>query len=319
MGRIATIAVALVLVVVTGAAAQQVYTGNVLRIDPSAGVVVFHDGRMFQTTADTVIISSNQRMLLSSLQQGTNVTLYSAQPVAIRDGRYVLLSEAGARAATGQVTTMPPSGPTTAVVPPPPPPPAGVVVTPPGAVVASPGTVVTSPGTTLVTQPSTTAVGPVFETSGYVVRADDTGRSIIFDDGRKVRLTDDTQVLMNGVQPVQLSTLKPGTYVVIRSVRPFSGARGEWVPMSEVARGAVVRVDQPGVIVLNDGRTFRTTQDTVVYVDRQPVSVTTVRPGTRVVIYQDGTTMAVVNEPSASPMLVPEAGLQQKENDRQTP
>lgn len=301
-------AVALVLVVVTGVAAQQVYTGSVLRIDPSAGVVVFQDGRMFQTTADTVIISNNQRMLLSSLNQGTNVALYSAQPVALRDGRYVLLSDAGSRAAMGHVTTMPPSGPTIAVVPPPPP--------PVGAVVTQPGTVVVSPGTTVVTQPSTVAVGPSFETSGYVVRADDVGRSIIFDDGRKVRLTDDTQVLRNGVDPVLLSTLKPGTHVVVRSVRPFSGSRGEWVPMNEVARGTVVRVDQPGVIVLNDGRAYRTTPETVVYVDRRPVSVTTVRPGTRVVIYQDGTTMAVVSEPAASPALVPEAGLQQKEHDR---
>lgn len=301
-------AVALVLVVVTGVAAQQVYTGSVLRIDPSAGVVVFQDGRMFQTTADTVIISNNQRMLLSSLNQGTTVALYSAQPVALRDGRYVLLSDAGSRAAMGHVTTMPPSGPTIAVVPPPPPP-VGAVVTPPG-------TVVMSPGTTVVTPPSTVAVGPAFETSGYVVRADDVGRSIIFDDGRKVRLTDDTQVLRNGVDPVLLSTLKPGTHVVIRSVRPFSGSRGEWVPMNEVARGTVVRVDQPGVIVLNDGRAYRTTPETVVYVDRRPVSVTTVRPGTRVVIYQDGTTMAVVSEPAASPALVPEAGLQQKEHDR---
>ncbi|MBI2204841.1 MAG: hypothetical protein HYU41_13405 [Candidatus Rokubacteria bacterium] len=301
-------AVALVLVVVTGVAAQQVYTGSVLRIDPSAGVVVFQDGRMFQTTADTVIISNNQRMLLSSLNQGTTVALYSAQPVALRDGRYVLLSDAGSRAAMGHVTTMPPSGPTIAVVPPPPPP-VGAVVTPPG-------TVVMSPGTTVVTPPSTVAVGPAFETSGYVVRADDVGRSIIFDDGRKVRLTDDTQVLRNGVDPVLLSTLKPGTHVVIRSVRPFSGSRGEWVPMNEVARGTVVRVDQPGVIVLNDGRAYRTTPETVVYVDRRPVSVTTVRPGTRVVIYQDGTTMAVVSEPAASPALVPEAGLQQKEQDR---
>jgi hypothetical protein len=289
---LATIAVALVLVCVTGAAAQQVYTGTVLRIDPSAGVIVFQDGRMFQTTADTVIISGNQRVLLGSLSPGTPVTLYTAQPVALRDGRYVLLSESGARAAPGSTMATAPPGPTTAVV--------------------------TSPGaTTVVTPPGTVVQSSPFEVAGYVAGADEAQGTIIFDDGRKVRTGTDTQVLMHGVQPVALSTLKPGTYVVVRSVRPFGGARGEWFPMAEVARGTVVRVEQPGVIVLNDGRRYRTTGDTVVYVDRRAVPVTTVQPGTRVVVYQNGSTTTVVSEPAASPpLLVPEAGLQHKEHDR---
>ena len=293
MRKIATAVTALVLLAVTSAAAQQVYTGTVLRIDPAAGVIVFHDGRMFQTTADTVLITNNQRTTLHSLNQGSHVTVYSAQPVALRDGRYVLMSESGARVATG----------TTVIVPPPAP--------PVGAVVTAPGT------TTVVTQPTTEYAIPAFEVSGHIFRADDMGRVIHMRDGRKVHLTDDTQVLLNGTQPMQLSALAPGSYVVVRSVRPFAGSRTELVPMSEVARGTVVRVDQPGVIVLSDGRTFRTTQETVVYVDRRPVAVSTIQPGTRVVVYQDGSTLAVVSDPAASPALVPESGLQQKENDRQ--
>jgi hypothetical protein len=62
----------------------------------------------------------------------------------------------------------------------------------------------------------------------------------------------------------------------------------------------------------------RTTPDTVILIDNRPVALTTVRPGARVVVYQDGTTMAVVNEPAASPALVPEGGLKERENDRQT-
>ncbi|MBI1733816.1 MAG: hypothetical protein HYR51_01460 [Candidatus Rokubacteria bacterium] len=292
MRRIATAVTGLVLLAVTSVAAQQAYTGTVLRIDPAAGVIVFQDGRMFQTTADTVIISNNQRTMLHSLNQGSQVTVYSAQPVALRDGRYVLMSETGARAATSSTVIVPP-------------PPAGAVVTTPGT-------------TTVVTQPAREEwTMPAFEVSGHIFRADHMGRVIHMRDGRKVHVTEDTQVLLNGTQPVQLSTLAPDSYVVVRSVRPFAGSRSELVPMSEVARGTVVRVDQPGVIVLNDGRAFRTSQDTVVYVDRRPVTVSTLHPGTRVVVYQDGSTLAVVSDPAASPALVPEAGLQQKENDRQ--
>jgi ribosomal protein L14 len=297
MRKITGIAVLLALLVATSVAAQQVYTGSVLRIDPSAGVIVFSDGRMLQTTADTVIISGNQRMMLSSLQQGTAVTVYQAQPVALRDGRYVLISETGARAATG--------GPVTAIVPPPP---------PPGVVVAAP------PSTVVVTQPpaATMTVAPTFEVSGTVLRADPINRVLTLNDGRKIHLTQDTQVLINGTQPTPLSTLKPGTFVVVRSVTPFAGSSVGWVPMKEVARGIVVRMDQPGVIVLSDGRAIQTTANTVVLIDNRPVAVTTVQPGARVVIFQDGTTMAVVNEPAASPALSPEAGIREMENDRQS-
>jgi hypothetical protein len=295
MRSIGYIAAGLVLLGVTSAPAQQVaqpqqhtsqtqpaHTGSVLRIDPQAGVVWFDDGRMFQTTADTVIISGNQRVTFAALEPGTAITIYSAQPVAFRDGRYVILSDAtGSRA---------------------------VVAPPAGAVVASPST------TTVVTQ---SAMTPAFEVSGHVRRADATSRVLTLDDGRKVHLTDDTQVLMNGTQPVQLTTLKPGTFVVVRSVRPFAGQRnGDWVEMKEIARGTIVRTDQPGYLVLSDGRTIQMTGDTVVLIENRPVALSTIQPGARVVIYQNGSVTAVVNEPSASPALVPQGGLKEKENDR---
>jgi hypothetical protein len=302
MRRIACLALVLVLVGATSTAAQQPYSGTVLRVDPAAGVIVFHDGRMLQTTADSVIISGNQRTLLSNLSPGTGVTVYQAQPVVLRDGRYVLLQDAAGRTAKAP---SPPSPHSTAIVTQPPvtPAPSTTIVTP----APSPGTVVTQPQ----------AGVPAFEVAGDVLRADATGRVVALADGRKVHLTDDTQVLLNGVQPVPLSTLKPGSHVVIRSARPFAGGRdGTLAPMTEYARGTVVRVDQPGVLVLSDGRTVPTTSDTVVYIDRRPVTVTNVQPGTHVVVYRDGDT-TVVTDPAASPRLYPEAGLREKEMDRQ--
>ena len=307
MKTVATAATLLVLLAVTSVAAQQVYSGTVLRIDPGAGVVVFQDGRMFQTTADTVIIYNNQRTTLHALNQGVPVTVYSAQPVAIRDGRYVVISDTGARVATGP----------TVVVPAPPAPPASSTVVVPAPAPPASAVVPAPSSTTVITQPAPAGPVPTFEVAGHIFRADHMGRVIHMQDGRKVHVTDDTQVLLNGTQPAQLSTLAPNSYVVVRSVRPFAGSRTELVPMSEVARGTVVRVEQPGMIVLNDGRTFRASPDTIVYVDRQPVAVSAIRPGTPVVVYQDGSTLAVVSHPAASPALVPEAGLQQKENDRQ--
>jgi hypothetical protein len=312
MRRILGTTAALVLLVATSVVAQQVYSGTVLRIDPSAGVIVFDDGRMLQTTADSVIISGNQRVMFSGLRQGHQVAIYQAQPVALRDGRYIVMSDAGARAATGTMAPAPSAvitGPTTAVVPPPPPPPAVVTMAPPAA------TVVTQPGP-IATK---TEWGPAFEVSGRVLRSDATSQVIVLDSGRNVHLTEDTQVLLNGVQPVPLSTLHPGSHVVIRSLSPFASQNGrDYVPMTEVARGTVVRMDQPGVLVLNDGRTVRTAADTVVLVDNRPAQLTTVPPGARVVVYQNGSTMTIVSEAAAaSPSLVPQAGLKERENDWQ--
>src|SRR5713226_7796196 len=49
--------------------------------------------------------------------------------------------------------------------------------------------------------------------------------------------------------------------------------------------GTVTRIDQPAqVIVFEDGRMYRVVPNTVVLYDNQPMTYTTVRPGTRVVV-----------------------------------
>jgi hypothetical protein len=49
--------------------------------------------------------------------------------------------------------------------------------------------------------------------------------------------------------------------------------------------GTITRVDQPAqVIVFEDGRMYRVVPNTMVLVDNQPVTYTTVRPGTRVIV-----------------------------------
>lgn len=79
-----------------------------------------------------------------------------------------------------------------------------------------------APGTTVVTAPpASVPVAGMDEVSG-VVRYSDATRGIIrFDDGRNIAVDENVQVLANG-SPVMLSTVTPGTFVVIRSTKPLA-------------------------------------------------------------------------------------------------
>jgi hypothetical protein len=92
--RLGLAAAGLLLFTAVGASAQQVYTGNVMRIDPGERVIVFNDGRMVRTSDNSTILVGKDHVTLGTLQPGTTVTIYSAQPVAYRNGRYIVISEA---------------------------------------------------------------------------------------------------------------------------------------------------------------------------------------------------------------------------------
>jgi hypothetical protein len=140
--------------------AQQVVTGTAVRIDQPAGVVIFDNGQMYQTTPKTVILVNSQPTTIGTIAPGTPVVLQSAQAVAYRDGRYVV-----------------------------------------------------------VTQPADTP----YEISGLVrwVTFEPGRTSLTLDGGRFVWIDENTQVLANGV-PVMMSTLRPGTFVVVRSTKPIA-------------------------------------------------------------------------------------------------
>jgi hypothetical protein len=183
--------------------------------------------------------------------------------------------------------------------------------------------VMTRPAATTTT---TTAVAPVagaYEVSGVVKYADHLRGLIRFEDGRNIAINENTQVLANGA-PVMLSTLTPGTFVVVRSIKPLAFRDNTYhvtdAPVAGVhpVSGTVVRVDQPNTIVLSDGRIIPATAQTVVMVDNRAVPITAIRPGTHVVVYPNGE--AVIAEPSALPGFVaPEAGLREKEAERNAP
>ena len=296
MGRILGLAAgALLVLAVTGADAQQVVMGTVVRIDQPAGVVVLDNGQMYRATPQTVFLVNNRPASFATIQPGTPVVVQYAQPVVYRDGQYVTLAPSA-----GAVATAPP------------------------------------------------ATG-VHEVSGVVrwVGASDPGRqSITFDDGRQVWLDENTQVLANGA-PVMASTLRPGTFVVVRSSKPFASRGNVYyttvvppaaapaaVPapavvgttaLAQPVSGTVIRIEQPNTIVLSDGRMVPASSQTIVMVDNRPVPLTAVQPGSRVVIYPNGTTGVVSTDPSALPRdttyppIHPEMGLRERELDRNAP
>jgi hypothetical protein len=290
--RVALTACALVLLAVTTAAAQQIVTGTVVRLDPTHSVVVLDNGTMYQATPQTVFLVNNQPATFATLAPGTPIVLQYGQPVTYRDGRYVVVTQ---------------SAPT--------------VVTQP------------APASRVVTTPAPVAtVNGMYEVSGVVKYSDAERRIIRFDDGRNISIDENTQVLAGGA-PAMLSTLRPGTFVVVRSSKPFAFRNNTYYVVTtapvvgtpvvattppSVISGTVVRFDQPNLIVLSDGRVVPATAQTTVMVDNRAVPYTTLRPGTPVMIYPNG--FAVV-EPSAMPggAIYPEMGLREKEMERNGP
>jgi hypothetical protein len=283
--RILVIACTAVALAATAVSAQHVVTGTVVRIDQPAGVVVLDNGQMYQATPQTVFLVNNQPTNFGTIAPGMPVVVQQGQPVVLRDGRYVVLAPAA---------------------------PAGTVVT------QAPAPVVAAP------------VASAYEVSGVVKYADPVRRLIRFDDGRNLSIDENVQLLANG-SPVMLSSVRPGTFVVARSSKPLAYrdnthyatpagtavvAPGA-VPMYS---GTVVRVDQPNTIVLSDGRVIPATAQTVVMVDNRAVPLTSLRPGAQVVVYPNGQA-AVMADPAALPgsVVAPEAGLREKEMERNAP
>jgi hypothetical protein len=227
IGRTGLIVCALTLLAVTaatGVLAQPVVTGTVVRIDQPAGVVVLDNGQMYQMTSQTVVLVNNQPTAIAAIVPGTPVVLRAAQPVAYRDGRYVVV--------TGPVASTP------------------------------------------------------HEVSGVVrwVTSEPGKASLTLDDGRHIWIDETTQVLANGV-PVMMSTLQPGTFVVVRSDRPLAFRHEDRTSLAPAA-----------VVTSPSGTTVVTSPSAM--------------PGA---VYRSG-------QPYVMPgPIYPEIGLRERENERQSP
>lgn len=142
-----------------------------------------------------------------------------------------------------------------------------------------------------------TYVATVGDVTGTVTRVDPAANVIVMDDGRMYQVVGDSMVLIDN-QPARLTTVRPGSKVVLRSPRPVTYRDGQYVIVQESGRGGttitttpytgtVVRIDEgQRVLVFDDGRMWQTAGDSMVLVDGQPRIIGTVRPGTRVTVQQ---------------------------------
>jgi hypothetical protein len=154
----------------------------------------------------------------------------------------------------------------------------------------------------LATQQPGTWPNTSYEISGVVRWVNPS--SLTLDDGRHVWVDDSTDVTAGG-SPIMLSTLRPGTFVIIRSSQPMTlreTAPVAYVPVPASASvvGTVSRLDHPNFIVLTDGRVIAANANTVVMVNNQSVPVAMLQPGTPVTIYPNGP----AEYPSAMPATI---------------
>lgn len=83
--RIGGLICALLLATASTAAAE-IVTGTVRQVDNSTGVIVFEDGRVVRTTADTVVLLDTRPPGLSAVEPGTRVVVITENPAVGADG-----------------------------------------------------------------------------------------------------------------------------------------------------------------------------------------------------------------------------------------
>ena len=161
-------------------AAQDMYVGTVTRIDQPAQVIVFEDGRMYRVVPNTVVLYDNQPVTYTTLRPGTRIVVRGGQPVAFREGQYIVV-------AGPAVTTAP---------------------------------VVAAPGTTTTTVTTVTAPQVVGSATGIVAGYDPKANVVVLTDGRMVQLTSKSAILVNGMPstPAQLRPGMPVTISAINPV-----------------------------------------------------------------------------------------------------
>ncbi len=142
-----------------------------------------------------------------------------------------------------------------------------------------------------------TYVATVSDVTGTVVRVDPGANVVVMEDGRMYQVAGDSMVLIDN-QPARVTTLRPGSKVVLRSARPVAYRDGQYVIVQQSGpggttvtstpySGTVVRIDEgQRVLVFDDGRMWQTAGDSMVLIDGKPRIIGTVQPGTRVTVQQ---------------------------------
>ena len=154
---------------------------------------------------------------------------------------------------------------------------------------------------------ASTAVAPVpghppVTTSGVVAKFDSTNGVMVFQDGRSVKLTDQSQIVAAKTQqPIDPRAVRPGDRVVVQNALP--------VGLSSVAKGkrqraaTVAAVDQQNQLVrMTDGSTVRVTPSTRMTMGPggQTIVLTDLRPGDELIIVMEEVAPASATTGSSS-------------------
>lgn len=143
----------------------------------------------------------------------------------------------------------------------------------------------------------TTYVATVGDVTGTAARVDPGASVVVLEDGRMYQVVGDSMVFVEN-QPARLTTVRPGSKVVLRSARPVTYRDGQYVIVQQSGSGGttvttmpysgtVVRIDEPQrVLVFDDGKMWQTAGDSMVLIDGKPRVIGTVQPGTRVTVQQ---------------------------------
>src|SRR5688572_2382292 len=111
----------------------------------------------------------------------------------------------------------------------------------------------------------TTYVATVGDVTGTAARVDPAANVVVLDDGRMYQVVGDSLVFIDN-QPTRVTTVRPGSKVVLRSARPVTYRDGQYVIVQQSGpggttvttmpySGTVVRVDEPQrVLVFDDGK-----------------------------------------------------------------
>jgi hypothetical protein len=90
--RFVIVAVAFALIFATGLAVQaHEGRGKVMKLDPTAHVVVLEDGTMYRVAPDTVFLVEEKPVKFETLQPGTAVVIQSGELVQLKDGQYIVV------------------------------------------------------------------------------------------------------------------------------------------------------------------------------------------------------------------------------------
>lgn len=128
---------------------------------------------------------------------------------------------------------------------------------------------------------------PPVTTTGVVAKVDPASGVLIFQDGRAVKLTPESQVLQPKVmQPVDPAAIRPGARVVVQNALPI-GVRTASATGKRQRMATVAAVDQQKQTVqMTDGSTVRVTPSTMMHKGTEGAALVLadLRPGDEVVI-----------------------------------